>query len=113
MSALFALLLQLALTFGHVHVAHAAGGDKPLAVAAAVPGAGQATGSGQPDGDHRHDDYCAICAVMTLLTVASPPVAPALSSPPDPTPAEIAIADAAVRVALEQVAFRSRAPPHS
>jgi hypothetical protein len=110
-TALFALLMQIALAFGHVHIAHATGAGGSLAMAAATPGAG---GSRQPDGGHRHDgDYCAICAVMTLLSGAQAAAAPLLPPLHAPVLVEIIVADAAVGIASEHVAFRSRAPPHS
>ncbi|MBN8964784.1 MAG: hypothetical protein J0H89_05240 [Rhizobiales bacterium] len=108
-TALFALLLQLTLAFGHVHGVKA--GEPPAAASAAT---GNAAGSSPPDSDHRHnDDYCAICAAMTLLSVAQAAAAPALPPRSGFAAAGLIAADAAVRVAFEHVAFRSRAPPHS
>lgn len=113
-TALFALLLQIVLSFGHVHIPHATGAGGPIAVAAITPDTGGAGGSRQPDGGHRHDDgYCAICAVMTLLSGAQAATAPLLPPLHDPISVEITVADAAVGIASEHVAFRSRAPPHS
>jgi hypothetical protein len=113
-TALFALLLQIVLSFGHVHIPHATGAGGPIAVAAITPDTGGAGGSRQPDGGHRHDDgYCAICAVMTLLSGAQAATAPLLPPLHDPISVEITVADAALGIASEHVAFRSRAPPHS
>jgi hypothetical protein len=108
--ALFALLFQLALAFGHVHFAP----NAPLAVAAVTAGGGDAGTPGQPDTGHKPDnDYCAICAVMTLLTGAQTAASPALVLPADIFSTEIASVAVAVRFASLQVAFRSRAPPLS
>jgi hypothetical protein len=109
-ATLFALLFQLALAFGHVHLAP----NAPFAVAAVTTGGGKAGHSGQPDTGHKPDnDYCAICAVMTLLTGAQTAAAPALVLPADIFSTEIASVAVAARVASLQVAFRSRAPPLS
>lgn len=109
-TALFALLLQLALAFGHVHVLKA---GEPLTVVAAAT-TGDAAGSTQPDSDHRHHgDYCAICAVMTLLGGAQAAAAPTLLPPLAFVSAARGAADVAIRAASEHAAFRSRAPPRS
>jgi hypothetical protein len=110
--ALFALLLQLALSFGHVHVAHA---DEPgLAVAPASDARG---GSATPQPQHPDEDhdshYCAIYAILALLTGAQTAAAPVIAMPA-PQPVVVApIAAAAVGLAARHASFRSRAPPLS
>jgi hypothetical protein len=106
--ALFALLLQLALSFGHVHLAHA---NHP-GVAAAEGIAGQNAVPQQPDADH-DEYYCAIYAFLALLTSAQIAIAPTV-----PVPATLAVADApgvakAARLGPRRGAFQSRAPPIS
>ncbi|WP_371421771.1 DUF2946 family protein [Tardiphaga sp.] len=75
--ALFALAVQLILSFGHVHGAtvHAAPLDATIARAASAAAQTPAT----PDTDHHHraTDPCAICAVMAMAGTAlfaTPPV---------------------------------------
>jgi hypothetical protein len=105
--ALFALLSQLVLSFGHVHLAHA---DSP-GIAVAATGAGGHKSTPQQPGTDHDDDYCAVCAIIALLTGAQVAAAPAI-----PVPAVLAVADnpiaaAATHIGSQRGAFRSRAPP--
>jgi hypothetical protein len=75
--ALFALAVQLVLSFGHVHggTVHAA----PLDAALALSASDIAQTPSAPDTDHHHRaaDPCAICAVMAMAGTAlfaAPPV---------------------------------------
>jgi hypothetical protein len=74
--ALFALAVQLVLSFGHVHgTVHAAPLDATLALSASDVAQTPAA----PDTDHHHRaaDPCAICAVMAMAGTAlfaAPPV---------------------------------------
>jgi len=75
--ALFALAVQLILSFGHVHggTVHAAPLDATIARAASAA----AQTPAPPDTDHHHraTDPCAICAVMAMAGTAlfaAPPV---------------------------------------
>ena len=109
MLALFALALQLALSFGHVHGTTAAHAAQVTAIA----DSGERAAAPQPDtGDHG-DDYCAICAVLTLLTGAQAASAPVFAPPAVIASAEIAFAQEAPRLGSQHAAFRSRAPPQS
>ena len=105
--ALLALALQLVLSFGHIHVAAAGSATiNAIAVDAAGPSAPA------PDND-RHDDYCAICAVLSLLNgaqIAAPPaIAPLLPF----VSTAFAVIEEAARVVTSRAAFHSRAPPNS
>ena len=103
--ALFALTLQLALSFGHVHGIAAPHGTEVAAVAFAAP---------QPaTGDPDDNDYCAICAVVTLLTGAQTATAPIFTPPVAIASAEIVVAAEAPLLDAQYAAFRSRAPPQS
>jgi hypothetical protein len=105
--ALFALLLQLALSFGHVHGLDA--NDRPTLGLA---------GTSLPAGSNHHPagdphDICAICVAMGLLASAPlppPPLVPLPSAfaidPPDAKP--ITLTAVATRLA-----YRSRAPPYA
>jgi hypothetical protein len=102
------MTLQLALSFGHVHLdglTHA----KAVAVADAAP-------SGHPPFPAQHpandgDDYCAICAVMHLASSSFLPDAPRLPVPFVSQTIEHSGHVAFVFVAPQRTAFQSRAPP--
>jgi hypothetical protein len=71
--ALFALALQLALSFGHVHLDDVALGN---AASVAVQ---KASEPGTPSGTvPDRDDVCAICAILSLSGSLLIPYAPAL-----------------------------------
>jgi hypothetical protein len=70
--ALFALALQLALSFGHVHLVASAGA--PAVATAQQTEPGSAPSGGVPD----RDEPCAICAIISLSGALLVPDAPAL-----------------------------------
>lgn len=109
--ALLALLLQLALSFGHVHLAHA---DQPGPVAAASDADDD---SEIPQPQHPSDDhdshYCAIYAMLALLTGSKIAVAPVVAAPAAHAIAVAPIVAVAVQLVQRHDAFRSRAPPLS
>jgi hypothetical protein len=76
--ALFALAIQLVLSFGHLHFASSAAAAA-LASAAAEP-AGAVDDPPAPTKHSRVADYCTICASLHLagLLTAEPPSVPAL-----------------------------------
>src|SRR5438128_3708538 len=76
--ALFALTLQLVLTFGHVHLDRAAPLNPVSAITAAAASADPATPAAP---DTVADDYCAICALIHLAGSLTPAEAPALPVP--------------------------------
>jgi hypothetical protein len=108
---LFALLLQLALAFGHLHPE-----DLPGAAAAAVAEkvAGKALPAGtDPDGHAPgapHDD-CPICAVMHLAGTIVLPEPPALALPVPFGVVTFASADLVATVIPRRLPFQTRAPP--
>lgn len=109
--ALFALAVQLTLSFGHIHPEDIFG---PRAGTAPVVAA--ADGQSQPLTPDRHssqnDDYCAICASMYLLGSSAVPAAPQLLPLPvvwQPV-VHFSLAARAV-VAPRRAPFQSRAPP--
>lgn len=106
--ALLALVLQLGLSFGHVH-----GLDAEPSGKAAASVAHGGTNPSKPDtGDH-DDDYCAICAIMAMLSGAQTASAPALASPISLASAETAASPETIDIASTPSAFRSRAPPQA
>jgi hypothetical protein len=111
--ALFALALQMAVSFGHLHAdelgASFAGSDRMQSASAVV------TQASPHQADHEHspapDDYCPVCASMALVGTAI------ASSPPTPTlpmavryfwPSPVPATGAGLRLTLS---FQARAPP--
>lgn len=82
--ALFALLVQFALTFGHSHwyaqaapLAQAQQTDGTKDVASIDRAAVHKQSPSSPDRDHQGEDNCAICAIIAMagtVVSASPPV---------------------------------------
>ncbi len=104
--ALFALAVQLGLSFGHVH----AGAFGPVSAKTAL------TNPSSPGTDNDQDngnDVCAICATIALantLVDSTPPVLP--------LPVQVHTAPVIVAVLLDAAqplrpSFQSRAPPRS
>jgi hypothetical protein len=104
--ALWALALQLGLSFGHVHGTR---GDQPAAAQTTTADAGNASNTG----DSSDTDYCATCAILALLSGAQAVNAPALAPPAALAAAEIARAFEAIRISASRASFQSRAPPLS
>jgi len=108
--ALLALVVQFVLAFGHIHRDDIYGPAHPAAaIAAPVP-----DGSQPLPGDHpsKHgDDYCAVCATMSLLGNSFVAVAPALPLPVASQAIEQVDRVAAIFIAPRRAAFQSRAPP--
>ena len=107
---LFALLLQLALSFGHVHAedllgASAAGIEKVAGKALPSSPAQDRHPPGAP-----HDD-CPICAVMHLAGTIVLPDAPALALPTQFTVAVFSTDDLVAVVVPRRPPFQTRAPP--
>ncbi len=110
--ALFALALQLFLSFGHLHPADIYGSLKAPSPAQTVS---LANAGHQPFADSDRstlaaDDLCAICASVSLLGNSFAAQAPKLSLP-EPQTAEPAAAAVAFAIALPRAPFQSRAPP--
>jgi hypothetical protein len=103
--ALFALVVQLALSFAHVHVTDP---GRTQAAAAAVSGSGHAP---TPKSDGPVDPGCAICGLIQLAATATPSAAPALPLLLAPGHARLAAADQLVLAASPRLLFQARAPP--
>ena len=106
--ALIALALQIALTFGHVHLRGLAGGSQraiaeQIRLAHAPP---QAPTQNPSD----NDDYCAICASIFLASSAFAPP-PQLLVPANFQRVEHWLNAASLVAQPPRLAFRSRAPP--
>jgi hypothetical protein len=105
--ALFALALQIALSFGHVHPGDFkyAGGGLAVGGASSVPSAP----SQQPASDA--DDYCAICATIHLAATSLLPQAPPLPVPFAARAVPHVNCTAAAFFSTRRAPFQSRAPP--
>jgi hypothetical protein len=108
--ALLALAVQFIVAFGHIHRDDIYGFARTAAaIAAPVPDGGQPLPGDQPA---KHgDDYCAICATMSLLGNSFVAAAPTLPLPAASHAVEQFDRVAAVFIAPRRTAFQSRAPP--
>jgi hypothetical protein len=105
--ALFALALQIALSFGHVHLGgfrHAGGGFSAGGTKSAPSAPTQ-----KPASDA--DDYCAICATIHLAATSLLPQAPHLPVPFVARPVEHVNYTTATSFSTRRAPFQSRAPP--
>lgn len=103
--ALFALALQLGLSFGHTHAE----------VALAGISAGQSQAS-TPDTDHDQDvhrDLCAICATMAMANTLVASAPPSLPVQLTATARQSILDPEVITTDSRRGAFRSRAPPLS
>jgi hypothetical protein len=107
--ALFALAVQLVLSFSHVHVGKIAPASSPGAITLAqAPDRG---GGPTPKPHSGVDDFCAICATVSLLATS---IVPTASSVLPPVPAEHRWLTefAGIRPSsIPFVLFQARAPP--
>jgi len=106
--ALFALAVQFIVAFGHIHHDDIYGPAR-AAIAAPAP-----DGSQPLPGDHpvKHgDDYCAICAAVSLLGNSFAATAPLLLLPSASHAIEQFDRVAVIFIAPRRAAFQSRAPP--
>jgi Protein of unknown function (DUF2946) len=112
--ALFALAVQFVLAFGHIHHEDIYGSARPAtAIAAAVPDGSQPLPANHP-ANHpaKHsDDYCAICAAVSLLGNSFVAAAPSLPLPAASQAIEQVDRVAAIFITPRRAAFQSRAPP--
>jgi len=110
--ALFALALQMAVSFGHVHL-DGIHGAYPQTKITGFKAQVQPLPAQQP-GDNDEDGYCTICATIFLVANSFVPQPPAL-------PAQFAShaiehidrAPTAITVAAQRQPFQSRAPPRA
>ena len=111
--ALFALAVQMVLSFGHMHRDDL--GLPPLPTSNRLQGASVAMHirghRDNPAPGPTHDDYCPICASMALIATAMPSLPPVLILP-EPIrrlwPTQMPVRGVSLKVALS---FQARAPP--
>jgi Protein of unknown function (DUF2946) len=108
--ALLALAVQFVVAFGHIHRDDLYGiARTATAIAAPVPDGGQPLPGNHPA---KHgDDYCAICAAVSLLGNSFVAAAPSLPQPSASHAIEQVDSVAAIFIAPRRAAFQSRAPP--
>ncbi|WP_442237614.1 hypothetical protein [Rhodopseudomonas pseudopalustris] len=111
--ALVALLLQIVLSFGHVHgLAEFADAPSHAALAAAAPTSPAEPPGSHPDGDHHGaPDLCAICATLALVHAGVAATPPALPLPALAGSADSCALPVPAHAALKTAAFQPRAPP--
>ena len=112
-AGLAALMLQLLLSFGHMHrddlglpPLPAQSSDQAVANAAFAP-----AGPADPDRHQQPDDYCPICASMVLVATAIPSLPPTLIAPVAVYYAWPSHAAADGLTATLTLSFRARDPP--
>ena len=110
--ALVALLLQIVLSFGHVHgLAEFADANGHAALAAAQASPAEPPGSDPDDDHHGAPDLCAICATLALVHAGVAATPPALPLPALAGSADSRALPAPAHAALNATAFQPRAPP--
>jgi hypothetical protein len=108
--ALFALAVQLVVSFGHVHLEGIARTDPARFASAAGGHSVQSLLAPQP-GTGGEDDYCPICASVYLTANSFVPAAPVLPVPAVSNAVEHFNHNAPDFAAPRRLAFQSRAPP--
>ena len=117
--ALFALACQLVLSFGHVHLGKVS--VAPIVIAAIAPltvttsddspGLPRAPPQKSPHGFG--DDFCAICASISLASLLVVPTAPAVV-PPFSSDAALTWSHGGLDpIGFDHVFFDARGPPHA
>jgi hypothetical protein len=108
-AALFALLVQFTLAFGHIHV-----GQANAAARAAVTLANDGLGTpAVPDQDHHANDVCAICATIHMTGSALAAASPDLPLPIIFRTIASSFSSQIVRDDLRCFELRSRRPPQA
>ena len=106
--ALFALALQLILSFGHVHSEDFGFVGPAHAVTVSAPSTGAPAGDLDEAPGH---DYCALCATLALASTLTLPAPPALPMPVIEAPRWDIVASAEQIDFDLHAAFQARAPP--
>jgi hypothetical protein len=107
--ALIALALQIVLAFGHVHL-HAVA-QNPHATSAQRAALADTKSHAPAQIPADNDDYCAICASISLASSAFAPAPPQLLVPANFQRVEHSLKSARPLADSLRLAFRSRAPP--
>lgn len=103
--ALVALLIQLVVTAGHVHLDHVSPHAHEIAAASAATGPEAPNNPQAPDQDH-----CPACALIHLAHALLAPAAPVLPLPVAFNRPELVVGSAGPTTS-QTARFRARAPP--
>jgi hypothetical protein len=111
--ALVALALQLAVSFGHVHLDHIAPVSAgATALASAQPSGGEVNAPSSPAGrEDLADDCCPICALVHLAGALVPAETPSLALPSAFGRLRLEAAAEFDLTTLQGTPFQARAPP--
>jgi hypothetical protein len=109
--ALFALAVQLILSFGHVHPGDFAGAGPAAAATSGNAAADLPQTPPNPKPYPLAGDYCSICASIQLAGASLAPVAPALPLPADFRPVRPQRPVASKTTDSPRLLFQARAPP--
>jgi uncharacterized iron-regulated membrane protein len=113
-AALFALVVQFTLAFGHVHVGNAdARAIAPAATAFNVTPDEPIAPTPSDHDQNSADGLCAICVTIHLTGAAQVAVAPALPLPVNHRLIELSLSSEATRDDLRCIDLRSRGPPQA
>jgi len=107
--ALFALAVQLTLSFGHVHLDGVLGETTTTIAAAGSASTPQPSPTQHPSNEAT--DYCAICAVIHLAATSFLPQSPQLAVPLVTENVEHFNRIAVIFLTPQRTPFQSRAPP--
>jgi hypothetical protein len=110
--ALFALALQMALSFGHVHLNDLglSPGTDPTQIAFAAD-SGSATPAHQHHQPSSDDHYCPICASIAVFGTWMPALPPVLMSPEPMRRVWTPVAALHISPTQISLSFQARAPP--
>jgi hypothetical protein len=109
--ALFALVAEVVLSFGHVHSDNLASVSTRSAMAA---GSGSILLSERAPGHNSGgslDTDCPICALLQLVATSAPSVAPALPLPPSLGSIQLQALAELASASSPHLLFQARAPP--
>jgi len=107
--ALAAMTLQLALSFGHIHLEKLTNGSAIASAAASKTPSSEHNPKQHPANEA--DDFCAICATIHLASTSFLPDAPLLPMPLASQTIEHFGYFTFIAVPPQRAAFQSRAPP--
>jgi hypothetical protein len=111
--ALFALALQLLLSFGHIHRKDILGQKTPVAAALVLVSPSDPATPPEPAGHDHEDGYCAIYAINALIGSAHPAEPPSLPVPPQLAGAAFSVAAQLLPTERRHLLAQARAPPHA
>lgn len=106
--ALVAMALQLALTFGHLHLRIASAASAQLAAKASIT---LPDGSSLPTKPRLVDEQCGVCTLIQMAGAAAPAAAASLPLPALFASARLTIRDEHELGASPPLHFQARGPP--